>query len=132
MGAPARRGKGVYILLILLAIATTGGQGLCGSALAAQSGAPAPTVNNNYDLSADTLMTENGEAQEGKIYIKGDKYRIQRKGEEEYIILRHDKGVMWVVMPKEKIYVELPLDPARTPRIQEKNPRRDKPPIRGV
>jgi len=68
-------------------------------------------------------MTENGEApQEGKIYIKGDKYRIQRKGEAEYIVLRHDKGIMWVVMPKEKVYVELPLDPNRTPKIQETNP----------
>ncbi len=122
MRAPARRGQGVYILLILLAIAATGGQGPCGSALAVQPGASPSAANSNYDLSADTLMIENGETQEGKIYIKGDKYRIQRKGEEEYIILRHDKGIMWVVMPKEKIYVELPLDPSRTPRIQEKNP----------
>jgi hypothetical protein len=75
-----------------------------------------------YDLTADTVMIENDEKQLGKIYIKGDKYRIQRQGEAEYIILRHDKNVMWVVVPSEKIYVELPLDPKKTPRIQEKNP----------
>lgn len=75
-----------------------------------------------YDLSADTVMAEDGQKQLGKIYIKGDKYRIQRKGESEYIILRHDEKVMWVVVPSEKIYVELPLDPKKTPKIQEKNP----------
>jgi hypothetical protein len=75
-----------------------------------------------YDLSADSLLMENGERQKGTIDIKGDKYRIQRDGESEYIILRHDKNVMWVVVPGEKVYVELPLDPRRTPKIEEKNP----------
>ncbi len=75
-----------------------------------------------YDLSADSLLTENGERQKGTIDIKGDKYRIQRNGESEYILLRHDKNVMWVVVPGEKVYVELPLDPKKTPKIQEKNP----------
>jgi len=91
-------------------------------AVAAQPGASPSAAPNNYDLSADTVMTEDGETQVGRIYIKGDKYRIQRKDEEEYILLRHDKGVMWVVMPKDKVYVELPLDPVRTPKIAEKNP----------
>lgn len=76
----------------------------------------------SYELSADTLMAENGEKQRGKIYIKGEKYRIQRQGDPEYIILRHDKNVMWVVVPDEKVYVEMPLDPKKTPKIQEKNP----------
>jgi outer membrane lipoprotein-sorting protein len=75
-----------------------------------------------YDLSADTVMVENGRAQEGRIYIKGDKYRIERNGESECIIIRHDKQVMWVMMPQEKVYVELPLDEAKTPRIQERSP----------
>ncbi len=75
-----------------------------------------------YDLSADSLLTENGEKQKGSIDIKGDKYRIQRNGEAEYIVLRQEKNVMWVVVPAEKVYVELPLDPKKTPRIQEKNP----------
>ncbi len=75
-----------------------------------------------YELSADTLMAEDGEQQRGKIYIKGEKYRIQREGDPEYIILRHDRKVMWVVIPEEKVYVEMPLDPGRTPQIQERNP----------
>ncbi len=75
-----------------------------------------------YDLSADTSMTEDGRTQLGKIYIKGDKYRIQRNGENEYIIIRHDKDAMWVVMPKEKVYIPLPLNAAKTPKIQETSP----------
>lgn len=74
-----------------------------------------------YELSANTVTKEDGEIQEGKIYIKGDKYRIEREGDPDYIIIRHDKGVLWVVAPKEKIYVSLPLDPKKTPRIQERN-----------
>jgi hypothetical protein len=75
----------------------------------------------SYDLFADTVMVEGGEKQKGTIYIKGDKYRIQRQGESEYIVLRHDLGLMWVVVPDEKAYVELPLDPGKTPKIKEKN-----------
>lgn len=81
----------------------------------------APTLSFAYDLFADTLMVDNGEKQEGTIYIKGEKYRIQRQKEAEYIILRHDLGVMWVVVPAEKAYVELPLDPRKTPKIKEQN-----------
>ncbi len=81
-----------------------------------------PAVSHGYDLSADTEMLENGEIQHGKIFIKGDKYRIQREGESDYIILRHDKGEMWVVVPKDRVYVVLPLEPKRTPQIQEANP----------
>jgi outer membrane lipoprotein-sorting protein len=75
-----------------------------------------------YNLSADTVLSEEGEKQEGKIYIKGDKYRIERQGESDYIILRHDRNLMWVVVPAEKVYVELPLDEKKTPKITEKNP----------
>jgi hypothetical protein len=74
-----------------------------------------------YDLFADTLMIDGGEKQEGTIYVKGEKYRIQRQREAEYIILRHDLGVMWVVIPAGKTYVELPLDSAKTPKIKERN-----------
>ena len=74
-----------------------------------------------YELSADTVTKEDGEIQKGKIYIKGDKYRIEREGDADYIIIRHDKGVLWVVAPQEKIYVSLPLDPNKTPKIQERN-----------
>lgn len=81
-----------------------------------------PGLAGAYELEADTIMVENGEKQKGKIYIKGDKYRIQREGETEYIILRHDKKVMWIVIPSEKVYVEMPLDETKTPKIQEKNP----------
>ncbi len=107
MRRPVWRGRGIIVLGTILALFMMG-------ATARHAGA--------YDLSADTLMVEKGERQEGKISIKGDKYRIQRKGEAEYIILRHDKDVMWVVMPKEKVYAELPLDVTKTPKIQEKSP----------
>lgn len=80
-----------------------------------------PILSSAYDLSADTLMIEGGERQEGTIDIKGEKYRIQREGEPEYIVLRHDLGVMWVVIPGEKAYLELPLDPRKTPKIKERN-----------
>lgn len=75
-----------------------------------------------YDLSADTIMIDDGEKQVGKIFIKGDKYRIERQGEPTYVIIRHDLNVMWVVLPDDGVYVELTVDPKMTPRIRETSP----------
>ncbi|MGD0229798.1 MAG: hypothetical protein ABSC19_05485 [Syntrophorhabdales bacterium] len=107
MGILVRKGKEVSIIVIVFALFVA-----------------TATISHaaTYNLSADTEMMDNGEKQLGKIYVKGEKYRVQRQGEADYIILRHDLGAMWVVIPKDTIYVELPLEPKRTPQIQETNP----------
>ncbi len=81
-----------------------------------------PFAASAYDLSADTRLKEGNDVEKGKIYIKDDKYRIEREGDEDYILIRHDKGFMAVVVPDKKVYVQMQIDESKTPRINEKNP----------
>ena len=61
-----------------------------------------------------------GETQ-GKIYIKGDKIRQEfGPGEEAHIsILRPDIQVVWMVMPGQKMYMEMPLTPQATGKMMQ-------------
>jgi len=66
------------------------------------------------DLSADyVILEESGkEITNAKIFIKGDRIRqemVMEAGRKQIIIIRPDKRVMWMVMPKEHIYMEMPL-----------------------
>jgi len=73
------------------------------------------------ELSAD--MTTSGKGQQtftSKMYLKGAKYRMEMPGQHEYTIMRQDKNVMWVVMPDQKTFMEMPFDPKQKPRMEEK------------
>jgi outer membrane lipoprotein-sorting protein len=73
------------------------------------------------ELSADTITTGKGkQTHTSKMYLKGEKYRMEMPGQHQYIILRQDKNVMWIVMPDNKSFMEMPFDPKQKPRIEEK------------
>jgi hypothetical protein len=74
-----------------------------------------------YELSADMITKDGDQKQTGKLYVKGQKYRIEMKSGSEYAIIRHDKNKSWIVMPEQKAYIEMPFDPKKTPAIEEKN-----------
>jgi hypothetical protein len=61
------------------------------------------------EFTADLLLKQAGETITGKVYIKGDKTRQEylQGGEKQVMIYRHDKGIMWVLIPSEKIYMEM-------------------------
>jgi outer membrane lipoprotein-sorting protein len=61
------------------------------------------------EFSADLLLKQAGETTTGKAYVKGDKLRHEylQQGEKQVMIFRFDKGIMWVLMPAEKIYMEM-------------------------
>ena len=60
------------------------------------------------EFTADMLLKQAGETITGKVYVKGDKTRQEylQRGEKLVMIRRLDKGIVWVLMPKEKIYME--------------------------
>jgi outer membrane lipoprotein-sorting protein len=62
-----------------------------------------------------------GETQ-GKVYVKGDKFRQEfGAGEETHIsILRPDKQVVWMLMPAGKMYMEMPITPEHTGKMMPK------------
>jgi hypothetical protein len=61
------------------------------------------------EFSADLLLKQGGETMTGKVYVKRDKTRQEfvQQGQKQITIFRPDKGVMWVLMPAEKIYMEM-------------------------
>jgi hypothetical protein len=61
------------------------------------------------EFSADLLLKQAGETMTGKVYVKGDKTRQEfvQQGQKQITILRPDKGIMWVLMPAEKIFMEM-------------------------
>lgn len=73
------------------------------------------------EFSADTITTYEGVKTTGKIYYKADKFRMDVKMPEEMItITRIDKKVLWNIMPKEKMYMEMPFTLENKPMVEEK------------
>jgi hypothetical protein len=64
------------------------------------------------EFSAVTATKAGKREQQGKLYVKGDKARIEAVTPmgPSVIILRLDKKVMWLLLPGPKGYVEMPID----------------------
>jgi outer membrane lipoprotein-sorting protein len=64
---------------------------------------------------ADTPGTQ------GKIYVKGNKMRLEfSHGHEAHIsIMQPDKQLVWMLMPAEKIYMEMPMTPQTKGKMLE-------------
>lgn len=59
-----------------------------------------------------TTVTKTGELKiPGMVYVKGNKIRneIQAAGQTGIHIIRPDKNLMWVILPQQKTYMEMPL-----------------------
>ncbi len=61
------------------------------------------------DFSANMISTTREGVQQGKVFVAKDKIRIEMMG--SVTISRQDKNVMWMLMPQERMYMELPLRP---------------------
>ena len=74
------------------------------------------------EFSADTVTTvKDGPAMAGKIYFKPDRFKMDMKTHEDMsMIARVDKKIMWNIMAKQKIYMEMPLDLKNRPKVDEK------------
>ncbi|MGD0231140.1 MAG: DUF4412 domain-containing protein [Syntrophorhabdales bacterium] len=72
------------------------------------------------ELSADMVTKDGEQKQTGKLYVKGNKYRIEMKSGSEYAIIRHDKNKSWIVIPEQKAYIEMTFDPKKKPAIEER------------
>ena len=75
----------------------------------------------SFELSADMVTTGKGaQTNMSKMYLKGEKYRMEMPGQHQYTIFRQDKNVMWIVMPDEKRFMEMPFDRKQKPRFEAK------------
>lgn len=61
------------------------------------------------EFSADLLIKHTKETMTGKVHIKGEKMRQEyvQQGEKQVMISRFDKGITWILLPAEKIYMEM-------------------------
>lgn len=71
----------------------------------------APLSASGAEFSALMVLKQKGRVMPGKIYIKDGKMRQEFMDEQGHTvtIVRRDKRRIWIIMPWEKTYVELPL-----------------------
>lgn len=72
-----------------------------------------PAAAPAAEFAAQMLIQEKGHLMPGKIYVKDQKLRQEFLDEKGHTvtIVRRDKRLIWVVLPWENTYVELPLGP---------------------
>lgn len=83
---------------------------------AAQSGqsVSAEKVFSRMPFTADMVVNANDKTFRGKMYAGNHALRMQvevKPGMESTSIVRYDKKVIWVLMPGEKRYMEMPMTP---------------------
>ncbi len=76
------------------------------------------------ELSAKVVTTAEGQEMHGKVFMKGQKIRneFQAGGETNISIVRPDKKVVWMLMPGEKMYMEMPITEETQEKILIKKP----------
>lgn len=73
------------------------------------------------EFSADIVMTSGGQKTQGKLYGKTDRFRMEISQPSRMIMIsRVDKMLAWNIMPDQKMYMEIPLNPQDTPKTEIK------------
>jgi outer membrane lipoprotein-sorting protein len=76
------------------------------------------------EFSADLLLKQAKETMTGKVYVKGDKTRQEylQGGTKQVMIFRFDKGITWILLPAEKVYMEMSSrgNSAGDPKLDQK------------
>ncbi len=70
-----------------------------------------PPVVEGAEFSAKMVLTQQGQDMPGKIYVKDKKMRQEFLDDRGHTItiVRRDKNRIWVIMPMENSYVDMPL-----------------------
>jgi hypothetical protein len=72
------------------------------------------------ELSADIVSKGGGKVMSSKIFIKDNKFRMEDKESGTINIVRQDLKKSWMIMPKQKTYMEVKIDPTVLPREKVK------------
>lgn len=78
------------------------------------------SIVSAFEFSSDVVMTTKNHITTSKMFIKDKKIRMETKGQPSYSIVRGDKNVVWMVMPSQKMYMEIKPDPSQSPKVEEK------------
>jgi len=69
------------------------------------------------DFSADMVSKMGNQVTQSKLYVSGDKIRMDMK--EGVMITRMDKQLSWMLMPSDKMYMEHPIDMSQLPKTSK-------------
>jgi hypothetical protein len=72
------------------------------------------------DITADMITKEGKITRNGKLYIKENKYRVEKGSTPLYTIIRGDKGLFWQINNAENTYIEAKLTQGLKPWTEEK------------
>lgn len=63
------------------------------------------------EYAADQIMQTREGTQTGRVFVSPAKYRmeISHEGQRQVIVTRLDRRIVWVLMPEERIYLEMPV-----------------------
>lgn len=86
---------------------------------------------NAGDFSADMVMTSSMGIMKGKVFFKGGNFRQEMAmgGGQQITIFRKDKDLVWVLMPQQRMYMEMqgggkqnmaPVDPEEIEKMGKK------------
>jgi len=64
---------------------------------------------NAAEFSADMIQKSPMGNTKGKVFVKGEKFRQEMNmgGKKQIMIFQKDKGVVWVLMPEQRMYMEI-------------------------
>lgn len=81
------------------------------------SGETPAWLEPSSDYRADTLMSSPDGEMRGQVWASGRKERREftLQGRRHVMILRKDRGVTWVLIPDQKVYLENEIDPEMMP-----------------
>lgn len=70
-----------------------------------------PSLAQAAEFSAKMITKAGGQEMHGKVFMKGEKMRteVQAGGQTSIHIVRPDKKLVWVLMPAQKTYMEMPI-----------------------
>jgi hypothetical protein len=71
------------------------------------------------DFTADSVTKAGKRVTPGKVWVKGDKWRVEKTNTPFYWIGRGDKGIFWEVNRVERTFAEGKLTPAGWPKVLE-------------
>ena len=75
-----------------------------------------------FEFSADMVMTAESHKMAGKMFSKGERFRMEMNAQGQHMITitRTDKKVVWNIMPEQKMYMEMPFNPKDAPKTEIK------------
>lgn len=80
------------------------------------------TVCQAWEFSADAIVTADGRTIKSKIYMKDTKFRAEMPEMGGYTIVNGDAKTACMVMPQQKMYMEMKADQINTQMPKEKMP----------